>query len=261
MINHVQARNHTLDTANMAAFGLGGDALMLIGGFVFIFLARIACALYRCYIAVPERFVLGETLFRSPHTVITRAHDSVSNKCCVVKRALSSQSRAYLLNEQALLTGHLANCECVPRVLYAGKTFTVLEPVGCTLKQICERLEPDQRHAFAHAMKDRLFSVLDEIHQRFIVHRDINPNNILCMDNGNIILIDWGQAFYVSNEPVHVGGGTVGYASKRMLDGDVPSFRDDIHAVLMTVRAIREGIPEFENKAAREFALTRRIGL
>jgi serine/threonine protein kinase len=81
-----------------------------------------------------------------------------------------------------------------------------------------------------------LFEILVNIHQHYVIHRDIKPQNIM-MKNGELYLIDFGlSTFYVDENFKHVACkkdkeyiiGTPKYISYHVHDGYEPSRRDDL---------------------------------
>jgi len=79
-------------------------------------------------------------------------------------------------------------------------------------------------------------SILENIHQKFVIHRDIKPQNIM-MKDGELSLIDFGfSTFYVDDEhnhlPLKTNGqhiiGTPRYVSVHIHDGIEYSRRDDL---------------------------------
>lgn len=48
-------------------------------------------------------------------------------------------------------------------------------------------------------------SVVVYIHNKGIIHRDINPNNILMTEKGRVWLIDWGLSKVIAKQPIEAG--------------------------------------------------------
>ena len=84
-------------------------------------------------------------------------------------------------------------------------------------------------------------SILDQIHDKYVVHRDIKPANFM-VHNDELILIDFGLAsFYVDSDERHISPattkktniiGTPKYASWNIHCGEEYSRRDDLMSVV-----------------------------
>ena len=81
-----------------------------------------------------------------------------------------------------------------------------------------------------------LLGILENVHQHYVIHRDIKPQNIM-MKDGELFLIDFGMStFYVDENFKHVECrrdkeyiiGTPKYISYHIHDGYEPSRRDDL---------------------------------
>ena len=80
---------------------------------------------------------------------------------------------------------------------------------------------------------------LSELHSRGLVHRDINPNNILVTSEGNAVIIDYGivRSFAKEKSSDTVILGTPGYAAPEQFGFSQSDHRTDIYAagVLLNV--------------------------
>ena len=81
-----------------------------------------------------------------------------------------------------------------------------------------------------------LLRILENVHQQYVIHRDIKPQNIM-MKDGELFLIDFGMStFYVDENFKHIECnqnkeyiiGTPKYISYHIHDGYEPSRRDDL---------------------------------
>ncbi|TFK91771.1 kinase-like protein [Polyporus arcularius HHB13444] len=148
-----------------------------------------------------------------------------------------------------LLQGHPA----VPTLVGYGRDphfdYLALELLGGTLKkQIQEKVEALRISTVAR-ISEQLLSALEHLASHGVVHRDINPANILLCpsDPSRIRLIDYGitrvlrpcsqesvRRFNASGQPLLVG--TPDWCSLRVHDGyGDPRSRDDLESVAYTV--------------------------
>ncbi len=107
--------------------------------------------------------------------------------------------------------------------------------------------------------QDRVISLLQEIleilefvHQQKVIHRDINPRNILRHENGKLVLIDFGAVKQITTQIVSpknqtqitVAIGTPGYIPSEQAQGE-PRFSSDIYALgIMSISALTGLSPE-----------------
>ena len=75
-----------------------------------------------------------------------------------------------------------------------GTAYIVMEYLeGITLKQYLQTYGPisveEMQNIFAPILE-----ALDKIHQNGVIHRDISPDNIMCLPEGEVKLMDFGAA-------------------------------------------------------------------
>lgn len=75
-----------------------------------------------------------------------------------------------------------------------GTAYIVMEYLeGITLKQYLQTYGPisveEMQNIFAPILE-----ALDKIHQNGVIHRDISPDNIMCLPEGEAKLMDFGAA-------------------------------------------------------------------
>jgi serine/threonine protein kinase len=116
------------------------------------------------------------------------------------------------------------------RVDQPDKVFqaaTLLQPI----LELCEAL------AYAH-------------HRAAIVHRDLKPANLMLTSKGELKVTDFGIARSLSDSisvltKGHSASGTLVYMSPQQLNGEFPSFSDDIYAFGATVYELLTSKPPF----------------
>jgi serine/threonine protein kinase len=77
----------------------------------------------------------------------------------------------------------------------------------------------------------RMISILENIHQLGVIHRDIKTSNFMFDANGDIHLIDFGFATFYQDKPNNIKEyilGTPSFISIHIHNGNEPSRRDDL---------------------------------
>jgi predicted ATPase/transcriptional regulator with GAF, ATPase, and Fis domain/tRNA A-37 threonylcarbamoyl transferase component Bud32 len=136
----------------------------------------------------------------------------------------------------------------------------VLEDIGGdTLKTLIARREISLTEFFDLARQ--LASLVGEIHRHNIIHKDINPNNIIVnRERGELRLIDFGIASRVSSEQprhlqhAHLLEGTIAYMSPEQtgrMNRDL-DYRSDLYSLGITLYEALTGHVPFESADALE---------
>jgi serine/threonine protein kinase len=125
----------------------------------------------------------------------------------------------YLVQE--LITGHDLSQELTP-----GTTLT-------------------QEHVIS--LIQEILEILEFVHQQQVIHRDINPQNLLRRDSDNkLVLIDFGAVKQITTQIINAEGqtkatvaiGTPGYLPSEQAQG-TPKFSSDIYAVgIIAIQAL-----------------------
>lgn len=89
------------------------------------------------------------------------------------------------------------------------------------------------------SLVQEILSILEFVHQQQVIHRDVNPHNLLRRQaDGKLVLIDFGAVKQITTQVVHPKGqtkstiaiGTPGYLPGEQARG-TPKFSSDIYAV------------------------------
>ena len=142
----------------------------------------------------------------------------------------------------------------------SGEVFVVMECVdGRTLRQELQargRLDPGE----AAAVLVPVCEALAAAHDRGIVHRDVNPGNIMRCHDGPVKLMDFGIARVADVEGFTGTGvvmGTAAYLSPEQVRCEPLDGRSDLYAVGCTLYELLTGQPPFRGPSSVETASQR----
>lgn len=169
---------------------------------------------------------------------------------CVIKQFIPPQldpSRVEksiaLFHQEASILKELGNHPQIPSLLafleQDGQLYLIQEFIeGQDLFQ-----EAIENGPFSEQQIQQLFTellpILQFIHERQVVHRDIKPGNILRQENGSLVLIDFGGSLQLEGQFRPVTG-TPGYASPEQLKGQVEAA-SDLHSLAITAMRLLTG--------------------
>ncbi len=99
---------------------------------------------------------------------------------------------------------------------------------------------------------------LEYAHERGIIHRDINPTNIIVQRNDQLKILDFGLACFDGTE-AYTSAGTLFYMSPEQIEGDAVDPRADIYSVGIAAYEMVTGkrpFPEDDHWELRNMHLT-----
>ena len=172
--------------------------------------------------------------------------DIFTNDYYAIKIENKNISKNFLENEANILL--YLNCPKTPTIKTFGYTsnynYLIMELLGKSLEDIFENVLPKKQMSLRCVcnLGYQMIEILEFIHNKNIIHRDIKPDNFLMSngDNKYLYLLDFGLAkkFRDSNTSKHnplIKGkklkGTARYASVNALNGVSQSRRDDLESV------------------------------
>lgn len=168
-----------------------------------------------------------------------------------------------LLETEAYIMDTLRDCR-IPKVIsygYSGNyNVLIMELLGSSLEDILKLL-PEQKFSVKDVCKlgYQMIGILQEIHDKNYIHKDIKPSNFLLGLEGKnsfIYLADFGLASKYRDPETKVHfkqnknltfEGTRTFASIHALKGESSSRRDDIESVWYTLLYLIKGFLPWEN--------------
>ncbi len=128
---------------------------------------------------------------------------------------------------------------------------------GITLKQYIEHQKKLSWKDTVHFITQTL-RALQHAHDRGIVHRDIKPQNIMMMANGDIKVTDFGIARFSRSETRTITDkaiGSVHYISPEQAKGDITDAKADIYSVGVMMYEMLTGTLPFVSDSAVSVAI------
>ena len=189
---------------------------------------------------------------------------------------------------EAKIAARLTHPSIIPIYTISDDTksayYTMPYIEGETLKQIllatAHAEKEGERHPLGSSIPAlmRIFlnicQAIAYVHAKGILHRDLKADNIIVGKYGEVMIVDWGLASYMSEPENHVHveetgenlthpgkvAGTLSHLAPERANGDQPSFLTDIYALgvmlyqLLTLRLPfqRNNLEEFRKRAGRE---------
>jgi eukaryotic-like serine/threonine-protein kinase len=211
------------------------------------------------------KYVTSEIIGRGAFSLVYRGFHQSLNMPVVIKMmrhdmALHTDFLQSFRNEAQIIAGlnhdHIVNVydfEERYRTL-----FIIMEYLkGDTLKEMIERLRV-LPHRLTVDFLMQICSALAYAHRQGIVHRDVNPSNILVQPNDHLKVLDFGLACPTGTEDFS-SLGTAYYMAPEQIDGGPVDGRTDIYALgIMAFEMVtgRRPFPEDNLKSLLDLHLT-----
>ncbi|MBC5763203.1 protein kinase domain-containing protein [Ramlibacter albus] len=201
--------------------------------------------------AINEGVDPGEALYESPSTRIFRFGGASAAEGVVCKEHLGPHAAPRLRNEIKLLK-RLAGIEGVVQMAEGAHGANVLALRDCGATSLAQMLRAGPCDIeLAVSLACQLARTLAEVHRAGVIHRDINPSNILVSPAQQAVLIDFDLAVLAEPHlPAGLEGqivGTLGYLAPEQTGrtGHPVDQRADLYALGATFYEMATGHPPF----------------
>lgn len=211
------------------------------------------------------RYEIQEVIGVGGMAVVYKAYDNIDDRTVAVK-ILKDE---YLANEEfrrrfkneskAIAVLSHPNIVKVFNVSYGDRLqYIVMEHVeGITLKEYIEQQGRLGIKETVH-FTIQILRALQHAHDKGIVHRDIKPQNILLLSNGNIKVTDFGIARFSYSDTKTMTDSAIGsvhYISPEQARGDSTDSRADIYSVGVVMYEMLTGQLPFQSDNSVSVAL------
>jgi serine/threonine-protein kinase len=207
------------------------------------------------------RYEIIEELGQGAMSIVYKARDPniarlVTLKVMRLDWEIRSQKSKRRFRHEAMSAGQLTHPNIVS--VYdadedRGEPFIVMEYLeGPTLAEVLEALAPlSLERAVDIALQ--IGNALDYAHQHGVIHRDVNPSNIILLENGQVKVTDFGLAKLAttSSSSTSQSGafhGTLEYASPEQILGQEIDGRSDIFSLGAIIYEMLTGERPFQGK-------------
>jgi serine/threonine protein kinase len=222
-----------------------------------------------------DRYQIKRELGRGAMGIVYEAFDVVHGREVALKVMTPPRSSTpdshkrhlerFLREAQALSRlAHPQVARIIDQGQISGRQYFSMELIrGTTLKERIQLQGPLSLPELTR-LTIELCDVLEHLHGRGVIHRDIKPDNIMLLPDGRAVLMDFGVAqLRDDTDPNVVGGfhGSPAYMSPEQVAGRVVDGRSDIYSLAVTMyqaatgrRAVEgESVPEILRKVTDEY--------
>lgn len=211
------------------------------------------------------RYEVQEIIGVGGMSVVYKAYDNVDDRIVAVKILKDEYSndadfvRRFKNESKAIAVLSHPNIVKVYDVSFGEKVqYIVMEYVdGITLKEYIQK-----QHIItwndAVFFTTQILRALQHAHDKGIVHRDIKPQNIILLPNGNIKVTDFGIARFSRTETKTLTENAIGsvhYISPEQAKGEFTDERADIYSVGVVLYEMLAGKVPFDADSAVSVAL------
>lgn len=211
------------------------------------------------------RYEIQEIIGVGGMAVVYKAYDNIDDRIVAIKilkeEFLANEEfrRRFKNESKAIAVLSHPNIVKVYDVSFGDKLqYIVMEYIdGITLKEYIEQ-QNGLRWKEAVHFTCQILKALQHAHDKGIVHRDVKPQNIILLQNGNIKVTDFGIARFSRSDTrtmTEKAIGSVHYISPEQARGEVTDEKADIYSVGVMMYEMLTGQLPFQSDSAVSVAI------
>ncbi len=211
------------------------------------------------------RYEIRELIGVGGMAVVYKAYDNIDDRIVAIKilkeefLANDEFRRRFKNESKAIAVLSHPNIVKVYDVSFGDVLqYIVMEYInGITLKQYIEQQGVIEWKEAVH-FTEQILRALQHAHEKGIIHRDIKPQNIMLLPNGNIKVTDFGIARFSRSEQRTITDkaiGSVHYISPEQARGDFTDGKADIYSVGVLLYEMTTGRVPFQADSAVSVAI------
>lgn len=210
-------------------------------------------------IIIANKYYIIQKIGEGTYSKVFKAKNIHNNENVAIK--IQKNKYKSLLNIEHYIYNKLKNHTGIPKLRYFGNqnnfNFIVIDLLNDNLENTVKKYKYIHIHDVLN-LAIQTISIVEELHNNFIIHRDIKPENIMFgfkNYRNNIYFIDFGLSkFYVDENGNHKNIiynkkliGNPKFASINVLEGIEPSRRDDLLSLGYVFIYCLKGFLEWEH--------------
>lgn len=211
------------------------------------------------------RYEIQEIIGVGGMAVVYKAYDNIDDRIVAVKilkdEFLQNEEfrRRFKNESKAIAVLSHPNIVKVYDVSFGDRLqYIVMEYVeGITLKEYIEQQKVISWKEAVHFVT-QILRALQHAHDKGIIHRDIKPQNIMLLQNGNIKVTDFGIARFSRSETrtmTESAIGSVHYISPEQARGEITDDKADLYSVGVVLYEMLTGQLPFQSDSAVSVAI------
>ena len=211
------------------------------------------------------RYEIREIIGVGGMAVVYKAYDNIDDRIVAIKilkeEFLANEEfrRRFKNESKAIAVLSHPNIVKVYDVSFGDRLqYIVMEYIeGITLKEYIEQQKVINWKEAVH-FTTQILRALQHAHDKGIVHRDVKPQNIILLQNGNIKVTDFGIARFSRGETrtmTESAIGSVHYISPEQARGEITDDKADIYSVGVVLYEMITGKLPFESDSAVSVAI------